>query len=129
MAETTRRDVIRGGVVVLAAGALGFDTVLGGGAATAAPSRSDYTSSIGEIFEASNRRGTVRLRLTHADDMTAPGATRRSQTYALIFEPVEGERPDDGIYALRRQGVPTHDLFVSAVGPGKTLQAIVNGAV
>jgi hypothetical protein len=128
MAEATRRGVIRGGVIVLGAAALGFDTVLGG-AATAAPSRSAYASSIGEIFEASSRRATVRLRLTHADDMTAPGAARRSQTYALIFEPVEGERPDDGIYALRRQGVPTHDLFVSAVGPGKTVQAIVNGAV
>ncbi|REK73002.1 hypothetical protein DX116_05270 [Aeromicrobium endophyticum] len=120
--------MIRGGVVVLGAAALGFDTVLGG-AATAAPSRSDYASSIGEIFEASDRRGTVRLRLTHADDMTAPGASKRSQTYALIFEPVEGDRPDDGIYALRRRGVPTHDLFVSAVGPDKTLQAIVNGTV
>jgi hypothetical protein len=103
--------------------------VLGGGAATAAPSRSDYVSSIGEIFEATDRRGTVRLRLTHADDVTAPGATKRSQTYALIFEPVEHDRPADGIYALRRRGVPTHDLFVSAVGPDTAMQAIVNGAV
>lgn len=128
MTQATRRSVIRGGVVVLGAAALGFDTVLGG-AATAAPSRSDYRSSIGEIFEASDRRGTVRLRLTHADDMTSSRATKRSETYALIFEPVDGDRPDDGIYALRRRGVPTHDLFVSAVGPDTAMQAIVNGAV
>ena len=128
MADVTRRGVIGGGVAVLGVAMLGFDAVIGG-AASATPSRSDYASSIGEIFEASDRRGTTRLRLTHADDTTPPGATRRSQGFVLLFEPLDGDRLDDGIYGLRRSGVPAHDLFLSGIGDKATVQAVINGTV
>lgn len=127
MADVTRRRVIRGGAAVLGATALGFDTVIGGGAASATPSRSDYASSIGKVFEAFDRDGTTRMRLTHADDATPAGAPSRFRSFVLVFEPVDGRGLDDGIYGVRRRGVPTHDLFLSNIGGGVTLQAVVNG--
>jgi hypothetical protein len=129
MADVSRRAVVRGGIGVLGIAAVGFGDSAFIGRAAAVPSRSVYASAIGEVFEATADGRTSRLRLTSAT--AAPTATTgpRSESFTLTFEPVRGDRPDDGIYALRGASVPLHDLFVSSMGPDSTMQAVVNRTV
>jgi hypothetical protein len=127
MVGVTRRSVIRGGLAVVSVTALGFDTAIGASSASATPRHSDFSASVGQVFEATADGRTVRLRLTSVDEITPPGSAKQAQSFALIFVPVHGPRPDDAIYALRCKGVPTYDLFLSAVGPDSAMQVVVNG--
>jgi hypothetical protein len=127
MVGVTRRSVIRGGIAVVSVTALGFDTVVGAGSASATPRHSDFSGAVGQVFEATADGRTVRLRLTAADEITPPGSAKQAQSFVLIFEPLRDQRPDDAIYALRSKGVPTYDLFLSAVGPDSAMQAVVIG--
>ena len=118
-----------GGVGVLGVAAVGFgDSAVVGRAAAAVPSRSTYAGAIGEVFDATANGHTTRLRLTSALQVDPPPG-RRTESFVLMFEPADGARPTDSLYAMRGGSVPVHDLFVSSVGSDGAMQAIVNRAV
>jgi hypothetical protein len=102
------------------AGAVGL------GRRASAPLRSDYTASVGRVFTARRGDRTVRLRLTEIRDGVQTSARNRARCFVLVFEPVDGSSVPDAIYDLRRRGVRTHRLFLSSLGTGHALQAVVN---
>ncbi|MBD8608532.1 hypothetical protein IFT73_16880 [Aeromicrobium sp. CFBP 8757] len=130
MAEVSRRAVLMGGVGVLGVAAVGFgDSAVIGRAAAAVPSRSTYVTAIGEVFDATADGRTSRMRLTSAQNLSTSAGSRRSESFVLTFETVDGARPGDAIYSLSGGGVPVHDLFVSATGSESAMQAVVNRTV
>ncbi len=127
MAELTRRTLVGAGATALVV------TGVGGGA-EAAPlrrgsgplKRGDYAAAVGTVFVARRDGRSHRFRLTHVAD--AGGRGRRQDRFLLVFEPVRGARPDDGIFLLTHRKLRDHHLFVSALGPD-ALQAVVNRVV
>jgi hypothetical protein len=123
----------RRAVVGAAAGAAGLVAVGAADARTpgldrkvSAPLRSHYAGSIGRIFTARQGGRTVRLRLTAIRDVVPTSARQRSRCFILVFAPVGKVSAPDAIYLLRRSGVRTHRLFLSAFGTRHAMQAIIN---
>jgi hypothetical protein len=90
------------------------------------PLREDYTPAIGRVFTVTRAGHTYRVRLTHIQDLSPTSAKLRPHCFAMIFAPVGKVALKDGIYVLRRSGVRTHKLFLSAVGTKRGMQAIIN---
>jgi hypothetical protein len=90
------------------------------------PRRSTYTGSIGRVFTAHHGGRSHRIRLTHIRDLTPTTAKAREHSFILVFAPVGAEKLPDAIYSLRRRGVVTHRLFMSAVGTERGMQVVIN---
>lgn len=98
-----------------------------GDAPATLPRRSDFEPAVGGVFRAVDGERTVDLILRSVEDIAgaAPGDEDR---YSLLFT-APGFSAADGIYTLRRSGVPAATLFLSLVGPRgltRTLQAVVS---
>lgn len=98
-----------------------------GDAPATLPRRSDFEPAVGGVFRAVDGERTVDLILRSVEDIAGaePGDEDR---YSLLFT-APGFSAADGIYTLRRSGVPAATLFLSLVGPRgltRTLQAVVS---
>lgn len=91
-----------------------------------APLRSDYAASVGRVFTATRDGHTHRVTLTHVQDLVHTTTKQRPHCFGLMFAPVGKAKLHDGMYVLKRKGVPTHKLFISAVGTEGDMQAIIN---
>jgi hypothetical protein len=91
-----------------------------------APLRSDYAEAVGRVFTATRDGRTYRVKLTHLQDLVHTTAKQRPHCFGLMFAPVGKARLHDGMYVLKRAGVRTHKLFISAVGTEGEMQAIIN---
>jgi hypothetical protein len=142
MGDVSRRAMLGGSVATLGLVAFGMaapdaEASAKGGPRSAAkpaskpvpgssPLRADYTHAVGRVFTVTRDGHTYRVKLTHIHDLSPTTAKLRPHCFAMIFAPVGKVRLKDGIYVLRRSGVRTHRLFLSAVGTKGGLQAIVN---
>jgi hypothetical protein len=126
MTDMTRRTVLAGGIGLLTLAMVGSAPETVDAATRSAPVRADYAGSVGATFTASSDGHTHRLRLEHIRDLIPTTATQRPYCFNLIFVPVGSAALPDGIYTLSRRGAPTRDLFLSRVGIGHDMQALVN---
>jgi hypothetical protein len=119
----TRRAVLATGTGAVVLAGLGQGSAE---AAVTAPLRSHYARSVGRVFVLRRGRVSVRARLVAIRDLSPVRRTDRPTCFTLVFEPLRGRKVGDGIYAVRRPGVPVHRLFVSTAGSGRRMQAVVN---
>lgn len=124
--DVTRRTLLGGSAGLVGLALVGAGTAEAAAASTTGPLRADYAGSIGQIFTATRSGRTYRLRLTHIHDLTRTAPTHRATCFNLVFEPADRTALPDGIYRLTRRGGPTHDLFMSRIGRGRSVQAVVN---
>ncbi|GAA1934416.1 DUF6916 family protein [Nocardioides hwasunensis] len=126
------REISRRTLLGVGAGTVGV-AVVDGGAAHAAgrgvsPTnirRSHYTGSLGKTFTIRHEGRTIRLVLKRIDDLGA-GTTKPERQFALSLENPRGKVVPDGIYVLRRRGVPRHRLLLSGCGQDGRMQVVVN---
>lgn len=127
MHEPSRRAVLGAGLGLLGLVVVGVDGSAAG-AATATPVRRDYAAALHKVFTVQHGSRTRRLTLTAVQDLPHSRAAHREYCFSLLFTPTGRAVLPDGIYTVKRTGVPTHSLFLSRVGTGSTLQAVVNRA-
>jgi hypothetical protein len=128
MHEPSRRAVLGVGLSSLVLAIVGIDETAADAAAASAPVRRDYASSVGKVFTVQHNGRTRRLTLTAVQNLPHTNVADRQCCFSLLFTPAGSAVLHDGIYAVRRTGVPTHSLFLGRVGTGRTLQAVVNRA-
>jgi hypothetical protein len=128
MHEVSRRTALGAGLGLLGLAVVGVDESAADAASTSAPVRAHYASSTRKVFTARHGGRTYRLTLTAVQNLPHARAADRPYCFSLLFTPAGRTVLPDGIYTLVRSGVPTHSLFLSRVGTGRTLQAIVNRA-
>ena len=126
MHTASRRAVLGAGLGLLGLAFVGVDESAADAATVPAPARADYASAVEKVFTAKHGGRTHRLTLTAVQNLPHTRATDRQRCYSLLFTPVGSGVLPDGIYALKRVGVPTQSLFLARVGTGRTLQAVVN---
>jgi hypothetical protein len=95
---------------------------------TTLPQRSHYAKSVKQVFTATSGTRSYRLTLTGIKNVSGVRTADAQLGFNLIF--TAATAMPEGIYSLRRSGVPTHTLFLSPVGAragrGATMQALVN---
>jgi hypothetical protein len=142
MGDVSRRAVLGAGVGTVGLVALGAaapdaeaatkaksgttDAAAAQASPMSAPLRSDYAESVGRVFTATRDGRAHRVTLTHVQDLVHTAAKQRPHCFGLMFTPVGNARLHDGMYVLKRKGVRTHKLFISAVGTEGHMQAIIN---
>jgi hypothetical protein len=128
MLEPSRRTVLGAGLGSLALVFVGVDETAADAAPASAPVRHDYAPAVHKVFTAHHAGRSHRLTLTAVQDLPHASAAHRRYCFSLLFTPAGGTALPDGIYTLKRTGVPTHSLFLGRIGTGRTLQAVVNRA-
>lgn len=128
MREPSRRTVLGAGLGLLGLAIVGVDGSVAEAATTTAPVRGDYTSAIRKEFTVQHGGRTRRLTLTAVQNLPHARAAHGRYCFSLLFTPVGRTALPDGIYRLKRPGLPAHSLFLARVGTGRTLQAVVNRA-
>jgi hypothetical protein len=130
MVEVSRRTALGAGVATLGfaiVGSIGAP-VAADAAPAAAPLRSAFEAAVGRDFVALRGRTAHKLRLFAVRDLHPTTARQRPHCFNLIFLPVHGQAPTEGIYRVQRAGLPASDLFLSPVGGDAHVQALVNRA-
>jgi hypothetical protein len=128
MIDISRRAVLGAGVGTLALAAMGLPASAGA-ASTSPPRRAHYAKSIGRSFTATFNERSHTVKLAHIRDVAGTTSSSRDRCFNLIFT-VEGTSDlPEGIYTVRRLGVPTQALFLSSLGDPRTVQALVNRSV
>jgi hypothetical protein len=128
MHEVSRRTALGAGLGLIGLAVVGVNESTAEAAGASAPLRSHYASSVRKVFTARHGGRTYRLTLTAVQNLPHSRAAHRPYCFSLLFTPAGRTVLPDGIYTLVRAGVPTHSLFLSRVGTGRTLQAVVNRA-
>jgi hypothetical protein len=126
MVEMPRRTLLAGGAGLLGLVIVGIGVEDAAAATASGPLRADYARSVGQTFTAARAGHTYRLTLQHIRDLIPTTAERRPHCFNLIFVPGGTAAVADGIYTLSSRGVPTRSLFLSRVGTGHSMQALVN---
>ena len=131
MPELTRRALLVSGAGAMGVAALGTgeSSAAAATSSTSAPLRAKYAKSVGKVFTAAIGSRTFSVKLVSIRDLSHTTAQQRPRCFMLVFAPTTTARLADGIYTLRRTGVPTHALFMSSVGSNRGMQVIVNRAV
>ena len=124
--EVSRRGILVGGGLVGAAVAALDPADDARAAGRTGPLRRHYARHVGAVFTLTRAGHTHRVHLRHIRDLRPTTAAHRPYCFNLIFAPAGPLVLPDGIYTVRRRGVPTHALFLSAVGAGHAMQAVVN---
>jgi hypothetical protein len=136
MAEVSRRAVLSAGAALVVGGlVVGVDTPSAKAAVTRKSaarshtnhkrlSRANYKPCVGKAFTAQldgHSHKVVLTRIVHVD-----GATKKQADacFNLIF--TAKRRLPEGIYSIKRRGLPTERLFLGHLGTEKTMQALVN---
>jgi hypothetical protein len=128
MHEVSRRAVIGAGMVGGAVvGAVLADPTAAFAAPGSQPLRSHYATSVGKVFSVEHRGVRTRARLTRVHDLSGATADQRRYRFLLVFAPTGTKSLDDAIYTVRRRGVPSHQIFLSSIGPERDVQAVVDG--
>jgi hypothetical protein len=120
--------VLGAGLGLLGLAVVGVGETAADAATVPAPERADYTAALHKVFTVQYRGRTHRLTLTAVQNLPHTSVAHRQRCFSLLFTPVGSSVLPDGIYVLKRVGVPTHSLFLARVGTGRTLQAVVNRA-
>jgi hypothetical protein len=128
MIDVPRRAVLGAGVGALALAAMGLPTPAGA-ATTSPPRRAHYAKSVGRTFTATRNGRSHTLKLAHIRDVAGTTSSYRDRCFNLVFTVAGTSDLPEGIYTVRRLGVPTHALFVSSLGGPRTVQALVNRSV
>jgi hypothetical protein len=128
MHNPSRRTVLGAGLGLLGLVVVGVDESAADAATMSAPVRADYTAALHKVFTVRHGGRTHRLTLTAVQNLPHTSAAHRQRCFSLVFTPAGSSVLPDGIYALKRVGVPTHSLFLARVGTGRALQAVVNRA-
>jgi len=128
MQEPSRRAVLGAGLGVLGLVVVGIDQPAADAATASAPVRYDYTPAVHKVFTVRHGGRTHRLTLTAVQNLPHTSPAHRRYCFSLLFTPSGRTVLPDGIYRLKRTGVPTHSLFLARIGTGRTLQAVVNRA-
>lgn len=128
MPAPSRRTVLGAGLGLLGLVVVGIDETAADAATASVPVRQHYTPALHKVFTVHHAGGSHRLRLTAVQNLPHSSAAHRPYCFSLLFTPLGRTLLPDGIYRLQRTGVPTQLLFLSRVGPGNTLQAVVNRA-
>ena len=128
MHEPSRRTVLGAGLGLLGLAVVGVDLPQAEAATTSGPTRKDYATSVGKAFTVAYRGANYRLTLTALQDLPNASTADSQYCFSLLFTPAGTTTLPDGIYTLKRTGVPTYSLFLGRVGTGRTLQAVVNRA-
>jgi uncharacterized protein DUF6916 len=95
-------------------------------AATVLPRRAHFAKSVGRMYTLRHGRREYRARLVHIRNVAGTPAGRRDHCFNLIFRVAGGHQLPDAIYVVSRKGVHTSRLFLSRVGDGAGMQALVN---
>jgi hypothetical protein len=90
------------------------------------PLRAHYARSVGRAFTAVHGGRTVQVKLSYIRNVDHVPASQSQRAFILIFVPTGRRHLSDGIYQLKRKGVPTHTLALTSVGSDGGLQAVVN---
>ncbi len=146
MPEVSRRTAMTAGLGGLSLAAAAIATQLGPTQASAAPSvtanpnaleagveptRSLYLPAVGSTFRASDGTRTIDITLATVEDLASAKSPGDEGRFSLLFTTL-GFLAGDGIFTLRRSGIPTTTLFLTPIGPRgatRTMQAIVNRTV
>jgi hypothetical protein len=128
MHEPSRRTVLGAGLGLLGLVVVGVDAPAAEGVSVLAPQRRHYTPALHKAFTVRHAGRSLRLTLTAVQNLPHTNVADRQCCFSLLFTPAGSAVLHDGIYAVRRTGVPTHSLFLGRVGTGRTLQAVVNRA-
>jgi hypothetical protein len=126
MHEPSRRTVLGAGLGLLGLVVVGVDAPAAEGVSVLAPQRRHYTPALHKAFTVRHAGRSLRLTLTAVQNVPHTSPAHRQDCFSLLFTPAGRTVLPDGIYMLKRAGVPTHSLFLSRVGTGRTLQAVVN---
>jgi len=128
MHNPSRRAVLGAGLGLLGLAVVGVDEAPAGAATVSAPLRSDYAAAVHKVFTVRHDGRTHRLTLTAVQNLPHTSAGQRQRCFSLLFTPAGRTVLPDGIYRVRRLGVPTQSLFLARVGAGRTVQAVINRA-
>lgn len=126
MQEPSRRTVLGAGLGLLGLVIVGVDAESADAVSSPAPVRRNYASAVGKVFTVRHGGRTHRVTLTAVQNLPHAKAADRQFCFSLLFSPAARTVLADGIYTVMRAGVPTHSLFLSRIGTGRTLQAVVN---
>jgi hypothetical protein len=128
MPEPCRRTVLGAGLGLIGLAVVGVERSAAEAATASGPVRSDYASSVGKGFTVQYGGGTYNLTLTALRDLPNAKVAYSQYCFSLLFTPSGTTSLPDGIYAVKRPGVPTYSLFLGRVGTARCLEAVVNRA-
>ena len=126
--EPSRRMVLGAGLGALGVAIVGVNQSSAEAATATGPVRSDYATSVGKVFTVPYNGSTMNLTLTAVQDLPNSTAANSKYCFSLLFTPAGSSVLRDGIYPLKRAGVPTYSLFLGRVGTARNVQAVVNRA-
>jgi hypothetical protein len=132
MIDVPRRAVLGAGVGALALAAVGWPASASAATTspnTSPPRRAHYAKSVGRTFTATCNGRSHTVKLAHIRDVAGTTSSNRDRCFNLVFTVAGTSDLPDGIYTLRRLGVPTQALFLSSLGGPRTVQALVNRSV
>ena len=90
------------------------------------PLRSHYAALVGKVVTLRGTQGVVRARLTDISDLPGAVAGDRETSFSLALTTLGSRRPPDEVVVVRGPKLPSHQLFVSALGPDRGLQAVID---
>jgi hypothetical protein len=128
MIDVPRRAVLGASVGTLALAAMGL-AAPAGAATPSLPRRAHYAKSVGRTFTATRNGRSHTVKLAHIRDVAGTRSSYRDRCFNLVFTVAGTSQLPEGIYTVRRLGVPTHALFLSHLGAPRTVQALVNRSV
>lgn len=126
MNEPSRRTVLGAGIGLVGLAIVGVDARTADAATSTAPMRSQYTPSVGRVFTVRHGGRAHRVTLTAVQNLPHTRPADRQYCFSLLLIPAGRTDLPDGIYTLERSGVPAHSLFLSRIGTGRALQAVIN---
>jgi hypothetical protein len=129
MIDVPRRAVLGAGLGAIGLAVIGVDAPDASAAASSLPRRSHYLNSVGRTFVATSGRYKHKVRLARIHNVAGGPAKRRDESFNLVFVVARGRQLADGTYTITRKGVRTHRLFLSRLGDGASMQAVVNRSV
>ena len=124
----SRRTMLGGGLGALGVAIIGLEQPMARAATAQGPLRNDYVAPVGKVFNVQYAGETCRLTLTALEDLPNAKPADAEYCFSLMFRPAGTIVLPDGIYTLRRSGVPRHALFLGRVGTGRAVQGVVNRA-
>lgn len=130
MLEVSRRALVGAGAA--ATGVVLLDDSVASARARAdrdapgGPVRSHYAAAVGQVFSLVGPRGAVRARLRRVGDVPAAAGADRELCFTLVFSPLASRPVGDAIWSVRRRSMPSHDLFLSALGREGDVQAVID---
>jgi hypothetical protein len=128
MSDVPRRAVLGAGVGTLALAATGW-AAPADAATPSLPRRAHYAKSVGRTFTATRNGRSHTVKLAHIRDVAGTRSSYQDRCFNLVFAVVGTVALPEGIFIVRRLGVPTHNLFLAHLGGPRTVQALVNRSV